>query len=366
MSPLPPIPPIPRVGVVIPCFNHGRFVADAVRSALVQVNADVRVVVVNDGSNDGSTPEACDDCLEFGDRVLVVHQSNCGLPAARNAGAARVCEYWAPDYLVFLDADDWIEPEFVTRLHQAIIESADPNASHAYCQERLVDKAKGVWRVPEWDPTLLLVTNLHPVTALIKRECFQLVTGFDPTMNLGYEDWDLWLKFVSRGWRGVRVREPLFNWRRHSDDTMVMNAVKRHDQLFAMLMQRHPSLYAASATEVIRRSNQLLRSADANWLDETGDAIVIRDMRAWVKDLVKERDDARSDVDRLREEARLERDRAAHAERAAAEREARVRSEYEAKPSVRISRALFRAVDALPRPLAAPFRMLASLARSGR
>ena len=359
--------PAPQVGVVIPCFNHGRFVADAVRSALIQEHADVRVVIVDDGSNDGTTPEACDDCLEFGERVRVVHQSNAGLPAARNVGARAVCEGWSPEYLVFLDADDWIEPGFVRTLQQGLMECDDPSASHAYCQERLVENATGTWRVPEWDTTLLLVTNLHPVTTLVKRECFEAVGGFDETMNRGYEDWDLWLKFAERGWRGVRVREALFNWRRHSESTMVMDAVRRHDELFAMLMQRHPALYAACATEVIRRSNQLLRRADANWLDESGEAIVIRDLRAWTRDLVRERDEARTEAERLKQAADAERERAAAVEAESVLRAEgaanRVRAEYEAKPVVRASRAAFKVIDALPRPLTAPVRMLARLAR---
>src|SRR5262245_8225243 len=81
---------VPSATVVIPCFNHGRFVSDAVRSCLAQVDADVRIVIVDDGSNDGSTPEACDRCVDLSPpRVAVVHQKNRGLSAARNRGASE-------------------------------------------------------------------------------------------------------------------------------------------------------------------------------------------------------------------------------------------------------------------------------------
>ncbi|MBC7771437.1 MAG: glycosyltransferase family 2 protein, partial [Pyrinomonadaceae bacterium] len=115
----------PRTTVVIPCFNHGRFVAEALRSCLAQEQADVRVIIVNDGSDDGTTPAACDACVaQSPARVVVVHQENKGLAAARNAGAAKAGELggaWVGDYLTFLDADDWIEPAFVTTLHLAIV-----------------------------------------------------------------------------------------------------------------------------------------------------------------------------------------------------------------------------------------------------
>src|SRR5262249_35679479 len=159
----------------------GQFVGDAVRSALNQTNAQTRVVVVNDGSTDPTCAAACDSCRGLGvasgnepDRVLVIHQLNRGLPGARNAGAMAAFEQrwlrsdhytdgWA-EHIVFLDADDYVQPEFVTqlaaRIRRAEQEPRDPVTrapaiTHAYCQERLVDKAFGIWTVPEWDPILL-------------------------------------------------------------------------------------------------------------------------------------------------------------------------------------------------------------------
>lgn len=301
----------PSVTVVIPCFNHGRFVRHAAESALRQEDADVRVVIVDDGSTDGSTPAACDACA--GDRVTVVHQENQGLPAARNRGAAGA----TTDYLIFLDADDWIEPAFVSRLHAAIrAEEAagrGGDVSHAYCQERLVEKGTGIWRVPDWDPRLMMITNIHPVTTLVRRDRFEAVGGFDESMRHGYEDWDLWLKFVERGWRGVRVREPLFVWRRHSDSTMIMNVIHNHEALYAGIVARHRDLYDRHWAELLLRSNTLLRKCDMNWLDETGEPINLRALK-------------------------------------------RQREMYESMLAVRVHRRLHRWIGRLPGPLAAAAR----------
>jgi glycosyltransferase involved in cell wall biosynthesis len=260
----------PAATIVIPCFNHGRFVGRAVESALQQRGADIRVVVVEDGSTDGQTPAACDACEN--DRVRVVHQENHGLPAARNRGAMDA----RTEFLVFLDADDWLEPEFVSKLAAAIDRDPDRvSISHAYCQERLVEKGTGIWKVPEWDPILMMITNLHPVTALVRRDRFQSVGGFDESMRHGYEDWDLWLKFVEHGWRGVRVSEPLFVWRRHSQNTMIMSVIKDHDALYAGIRERHKPLFAAHAQELIVRSNALMSRCEMNWLDESGEPITL-------------------------------------------------------------------------------------------
>ena len=262
--------PDPTATIVIPCFNHGRFVGEAVASCLAQVDADVRVVVVNDGSTDEMTADQCDAVK--GERVEVIHQANAGLPAARNRGA----EHASGTYIAILDADDWLEPTFVSRLAGAIEEADDDRVSHAYCQEQLRDKADGIWRVPAWDDELMLITNLHPVTALIKRACFDELGGFDEAMTLGYEDWELWIRCVERGWRGERVRAPLFNWRRHSDVTMVMEAVERHDELVSYIVEKHRGLYQSRAEALFLRCNSMLRQFDCNWLDESGEPHSIR------------------------------------------------------------------------------------------
>jgi glycosyltransferase involved in cell wall biosynthesis len=332
--------------VVIPCFNHGQFVADAVRSALAQTDADTRVVVVNDGSTDETTATQCNACAlltpDARDRVTVVHQENRGLPAARNAGARVATEAGWSEYLVFLDADDFIEPTFVSRLAAEVDANQDGprTVSHAYCQERLVDKAFGTWTVPEWDPVLLLITNLHPVTALVRRECFEAAGGFDETMRQGYEDWEFWIRLSGKGWRGVRVREPLFNWRRHADVTMVIEAVSRHEQLLGSITHKHADLYTKHAMELVKRSNVLLRKADANWIDENHEAIVVRDLRAANIQLWQ-------DICKARQQAAALEQKLKRAETLAAQ----IRDGYEAKPAVKVSKKLHRWLDSLPGPL---------------
>ncbi|MBY0312124.1 MAG: glycosyltransferase family 2 protein [Phycisphaerales bacterium] len=331
----------PRATVVIPCFNHGRFVADAVRSALAQHDAEVRVAVIDDGSTDPETAAACAATVSLGPNVRAVRQDNRGLPAARNAGAAIARAEGFGEYLVFLDADDWIEPKFVSRLHQALLADPAPDVSHAFCQEQLVELGTGVWRVPEWDPILLLVTNLHPVTALIKREAFERASGFDESLTEGYEDWDFWIRLSALGCRGVRVREPLFVWRRHSDNTMAMAAAKRHATLHGAMMERHAELYLRHAKAVIALSNILLRRADANWIDENGEAIYVRDLRARNCELFDQHEAATRRIAELEQLVR----------------------EYEQKPAVRLSRAMFKVLDAMPRPVGEPMRALARWAR---
>ncbi len=300
------------VTIVIPCFNYGRFVRAAVRSALAQLNADVRVVVVNDGSTDRRSARDCDACA--GDRVTVIHQENRGLPAARNRGAATA----TTEFLAFLDADDTLEPTCIRDLAAAIrAEDAagrGHDVSHAYGQQRIrMRGSEFVWKVPAWDPGLLMITNLHPPTALVRRSAFLAVRGFDETMRDGYEDWDFWLRFASHGFRGVRVCRPVYTWRRHSDRTMISGAVERHEAIYRRIVANHPALFEKRGDEALLRMNVLLRRHDMNWLDESLEPIPLVKLKA-------------------------QRDR------------------YEAMPAVRMHHALHRAILALPRPAASAAR----------
>lgn len=335
--------PRPTATIVVPCYNHGRFVAEAVASALAQTEAEVRVVVVDDGSDDGETPQACDElAVGYGEHVVVIHQPNTGLPGARNRGAAGA----RTEYLVFLDADDTIAPDFVRTLAAAIEAAGDPAVSHAYCQETLTDLAHGTWRVPQWDAELLLITNLHPVTCLVRRDAFEQLGGFDTTMTRGYEDWEFWVRCSTRGFRGVRVAEPLFFWRRHSRDTMIHDAVTRHDALYAQIIERHRGLYEQNFEALARRCNSMLRAFDCNWIDETGTPIPLQYLHkktAEAHGLERELDAVRQELAGVREHTESCRKRCTA-----------VRTEYEHMAGVKLHRRLRRGLDALPGVLRTP------------
>ena len=261
------------VSIFIPCFNYGRFVRAAVDSALAQEEADVRIVIVNDGSTDGTSAAACDACIRLApDRIRVIHQANLGLPAARNRGVAA-CDT-PTEFIAFLDADDWLEPWFVKDLAGAI--RAEEGAgrgddvSDAYGQQRMGELGEGrVWQVPDWDPVLLLITNLHPPTALIRRSAFDASGGFDESMRDGYEDWDFWIRLAERGRRGVRVRRPVYTWRRHSRETMIAGSLRKHEDIYRGIVAKHSALFDAHADALIARMNLMLRQQDMNWLDES-------------------------------------------------------------------------------------------------
>ncbi len=119
----------PKITVVIPCFNQGEFIDDALLSIFEQTMVDYDIVVVDDGSDDGTTPQIL-DALTY-PRISVMHQSNIGLPGARNRGIAAA----RGEYVVTLDADDELSPEYLEKLSAVL--DADDNTAFAHCWARL-------------------------------------------------------------------------------------------------------------------------------------------------------------------------------------------------------------------------------------
>jgi glycosyltransferase involved in cell wall biosynthesis len=115
------------VSVIIPTFNAERFLADAAQSALAQDHPDLEVLVVDDGSGDG-TLDVARRLAGASDRVRVIHQENAGPAAARNRGIREV----AGEFIAFLDADDLWHPTKVRKQLDAF--RSNPELGLVYCR----------------------------------------------------------------------------------------------------------------------------------------------------------------------------------------------------------------------------------------
>src|SRR5215216_5243890 len=150
------------VSAVIPCFNHGSYVREAVDSLLGQEGGAPRIVVVDDGSDVGSTAAALESLPEA---VTVLRQANAGVAAARNRGF----EATATPYVLFLDADDRLASGALAILRPAL-ERADARVGFAYGHQRFFGEMNGEMRFPPYDPYRLLDRHLIGPTALMRRK----------------------------------------------------------------------------------------------------------------------------------------------------------------------------------------------------
>ncbi|MGG5809240.1 glycosyltransferase family 2 protein [Falsiroseomonas sp. CW058] len=206
--------PAPLISIVTPAFDVAPYVGDAVRSARAQDHPAWEMVVVDDGSRDG-TARAAEDAAEGDPRIRILRQANAGVSVARGAGIAAA----RGEALLFLDADDWLAPDALGRLSRTL--HAAPGAVAAYGAWAAVAEA-----ARPGDPPLrlkpgpypsgdildrLLVQNLlaNGGHLLARRDAFAATGGFRPGLRYG-EDWDCWIRLALRGpFAAVPGREPL-------------------------------------------------------------------------------------------------------------------------------------------------------------
>ncbi len=222
----------------MPCFNHGRFVGDALVSVFEQSYESWEVVVVDDGSTDPETIAVLAD-LDL-PRVEVLHQDNAGLPAARNTGirASR------GEFIVPLDADDELLPNYLSRMVETL--DADPHAAFAHCWAELFGDVNWVWATRPYNPYTELLTNSVLQTATMRRAAWDEVGGYDETMLGGNEDWELWIRYQEAGWGNRQIREPLYRYRKEGISMSVTNEAA-FDEGRRRIIDRHPALYEPTA-----------------------------------------------------------------------------------------------------------------------
>lgn len=193
------------VSIIIPCFNAGQYLEEAVQSALGQTWANLEVVVVDDGSTDADTLRLLETA--HWPRTRIFHQSNAGPAAARN----QAIEKTRGEYILPLDADDTIEPSYVEKA-VAVLDSR-PDVGCVYCKAMKFGAEEGPWNLPPYRLSELAVDNVIFVTALFRKDDWRKIGGFDQNLRHGVEDYDFWVKMIAAGKDVVQLDEYLFNYR---------------------------------------------------------------------------------------------------------------------------------------------------------
>jgi len=195
------------IAVVIPCFNSGRFLEDALGSVLRQSRRAAEVVVVDDGSTNIYTRQLLTS-LEYPE-TRIVRTSNRGLSAARNHGIRLT----TADYLVTLDADDRLHPEYLAKTAARL--DANPALGFVSTAIRAFGEASWVWTPPACTVVNGLVRGAAHPASMVRRQVWQAVGGFDesPAFLKGGGDLDFWLSAMELGVHGEVIVEPLLEYR---------------------------------------------------------------------------------------------------------------------------------------------------------
>lgn len=246
---------MPAVTVIIPTYNSARFLLGAIQSVQQQSVSDWELIIVDDGSTDGTGEQIAQQVHDS--RVRVIRQPNHGDAAARNTGILASQSPW----LAFLDADDLWKPDKLQR--QLLVMSAHPEVSVVYCGievETLSPAGDSISRSTVEPPEILenslyeellirnVITGSHS-SVMIRREVFELAGLFDERFRIS--DIDLWIRLALKH-SFFGILEPLVVIRKHGENSSANKL---------MMSDNHLRLYAKLRCAVPPTSQRILSAA---------------------------------------------------------------------------------------------------------
>jgi glycosyltransferase involved in cell wall biosynthesis len=207
--------PPPTFSILIAAYQAGATIAECVDSALAQTLPAHEVVVVDDGSTDGTAQSLA----AYGDRIVYVRQENRGAAAACNAGARTA----TGEFVSILDADDVYEPERLEALSELAQLRADLDilTTDAYIEVG----GKVVGRFYERTPfaaerqRLEIIERCFVTWPALRRRKLLELGGYDESMKIAY-DWECYLRLLYSGCRAGAVDEPLMRYRIGGDRSL--------------------------------------------------------------------------------------------------------------------------------------------------
>ncbi len=230
--------------VVIPCFNDGLYINEAVNSILNQTVLPEKIIIIDDGSRE----ETWDILKKIkSPLVQVIYQENTGVCGARN----RAIEAATTDFILTLDADDYYEPTFLEKAHQVISSQEGIAAVCCYYQGFTENKIfKEIIQPLGGYVNNFLVQNNGVASALFRKSCWEQVNGYDTNFDKGYEDWDFWISILKNDWNMHVIPEVLFKYR-IKNVSRDQTAVALYDQELKMtIYKKHKELYQEQAQQV--------------------------------------------------------------------------------------------------------------------
>lgn len=272
---------MPAVSVIIPSYNLGEYIGETLQSVKDQTFEDWECIIVENGSSDNSK-EVIREFVSLDARFkLIPLLSNIGVAAARNMAMQRCFG----KYILFLDADDLIDPRYMELAVAALEE--DPSLNVVYAKaDRFGEET--FWDLPDFDMGTMLARNCIYVTSFFRKQEHDLYygKGFDTSFTSGFEDWDFWLGFLEslpQEPRVLQLPEVMFHYRTRpgsrnkgvSDEALV--------QIRRKLWEKHKSLYGryfCDPTETVeyRRLQRAFEKASHSlaWMLRVGARKVLR------------------------------------------------------------------------------------------
>ena len=241
----------PLVSVIIPCYNQGQYIDEAVDSVLAQTYQNFETIIVNDGSTDELSIEILGSYKKT--KTTVLHTANKGLPSARNY-AIKMSN---GKYILPLDADDKIGSTYIEKAVDLL--EANSNIGIVYCEAEFFGDRMGKWDLPKYKFPDILLDNVIFCSGFFRKGDWEKIGGYNHEMIYGWEDYDFWLSIIELGREVHCIPDALFYYRRKSGSMVEIMKKQHHVYSYATIFKNHHNLYSQNV-EAIFSNLILLRS----------------------------------------------------------------------------------------------------------
>jgi len=236
----------PRVTVIIPCYNDGKYIDDAINSILNQTYHDFQIIVVDDGSTDAYTIDKLNN-LKY-PKTRVLYKTNGGVSSARNFGAKQSDS----EYLVFLDADDFFDNTYLEKGVKILDNYPEVGGISNYTRyfyEENPDKITDYYRPKGGGIENFLLENNGCSNTLIRYKCWVDAGGYDENL-LSHEDWDFWIKITKKGWLVYTIPEVLGNYR-ITKKSKYLKFKNKRIELLRKIIENNEDIYKEHVVECL-------------------------------------------------------------------------------------------------------------------
>lgn len=206
---------MPEASIIIPAYNQGSFLKETLKSVSAQSFEDFECIIVDDGSTDNTALVAKE--YSDGSKIKYFYQDNKGLAGARNTGIKLA----RGSYIHFLDSDDLIYKNYIERMVNKLKE--DKNIDVLSCAWDLIDENGnkislkiGPVKSGNYFRDLIL-ENLFPVHSVVLKSSIFKKTGLFNDRLMAMEDWDMWLRIASEGYKFDIIDMVGVSYRRHKN-----------------------------------------------------------------------------------------------------------------------------------------------------
>jgi glycosyltransferase involved in cell wall biosynthesis len=240
---------MPLVSIIIPSYNDGKYINDAVNSVLNQVFENYEIIIINDGSTDNQTI-AQYDILAKNPLIKLIHKQNEGIAKARNSGINNA----SGEFIVPLDSDDEIKSDFLEKTVK-LLNSVDSDVAIINTNGEFFGEKDGIFTKSDYDLGLLAWENCIGNCCLFRKSAWDEVEGYSVNIN-GYEDWDFWMKIISKGYKWKHIEEVLIRHRYRSDSYSRTNNKKNYNSLTNTLLENNKEFFQRNYKEIYLKGKQ--------------------------------------------------------------------------------------------------------------